>query len=422
VLLRHLSDQNASLIYISDNISQWGYSAEEFLTAKMVLQDIIHPGDLERVREELLRYKEQDLDQYEQEYRIITKDKQVRWVCDRTSVVRDRDGQKLYNQGFLVDVTQLKQAEEKLAASEKMHRRILETAGEGFALIDLNMQYTEINQTYCNMLGYTREEIIGKTPLDLATPAFREYILANLNIYTDQKYRVIEGELMAKDGRTVPVLIHGNTLRSEDGTVLCHVAFVSDMTEHKKALALAGEVQKSLLPKEVPLVKDFDIAGKSVSCDDVGGDYFDFLPGVCEDSDNLCVAVGDISGHGVDAALLMATARAFLRARAQEPGSLGNIVADFNRHLTEDLYASGRFMTFFALALEPNKERISWVRAGHDPALLYSPREDRFSELDGEGLPIVVENHTQYQEQHMKGLIPGQIITIGTDGIWEALN
>jgi sigma-B regulation protein RsbU (phosphoserine phosphatase) len=420
VLFRRLSNQEASLVYVSDNVSQWGYDPRDLLAGRVLFRDVVHPDDKDRISQEIEKYKQQDLDEYEQEYRIIAGDGKVHWVHDRTSVVRGDTGEILYNQGLLLDVTLRKQAEQELEASERKHRRILETAGEGFVLMDLDLKFVEVNQAYLDMLGYTRQELEGKSPMDLSTPEFREYMLANKEEFLSQEYRLIEGELVAKDGRVVPVLIHANTLTCEDGTDVGNVAFVADMTMHKQALALAGEVQKSLLPQEPPSIKGFDIAGKSVSCEDVGGDYFDFLQGVCEHEDNLCVAVGDISGHGVDAALLMTSARAFLRARAQEPGGLSFIMDDLNRHLAQDLYGSGRFMTMFALAIEMDRGRISWVRAGHDPALLYSPNTGDFSKLGGEGLPIAVVPDTIYQEQHLKKLTPGQIVAIGTDGIWEA--
>jgi sigma-B regulation protein RsbU (phosphoserine phosphatase) len=194
------------------------------------------------------------------------------------------------------------------------------------------------------------------------------------------------------------------------------------MTEHKKALALAGEVQKSLLPQSKPDVHGLDVAGRNVSCDEIGGDYFDFL-WRRENPDGLfSVVVGDITGHGVDSALLMTSARAFLRMRASQPGTISDIVSAMNSHLTQDVLESGRFMTLFYLTVDPHKNRIDWVRAGHDPALLYDPRQDTFEELMGTGMALGVSDVFKYPQNHHEGLTNGQIIAIGTDGIWEAFN
>jgi sigma-B regulation protein RsbU (phosphoserine phosphatase) len=200
------------------------------------------------------------------------------------------------------------------------------------------------------------------------------------------------------------------------------MAFITDMTEHKKAMALAGEVQKSLLPQSKPEVQGLDIAGRNVSCDEIGGDYFDFLWRRENPDGPFTVVVGDITGHGVDSALLMTSARAFLRMRASQPGTMAEVITAMNRHLTRDVLESGRFMTLFYLTVDPQKDNITWVRAGHDPAILYDPQQDAFEELKGSGVALGVNDNFEYNENHRKGLANGQIIAIGTDGIWEAFN
>jgi sigma-B regulation protein RsbU (phosphoserine phosphatase) len=191
------------------------------------------------------------------------------------------------------------------------------------------------------------------------------------------------------------------------------MAFITDMTEHKKALALAGEVQKSLLPQSKPIVHGLDIAGRNVSCDEIGGDYFDFLWRRENPDGPFSVVVGDITGHGVDSALLMTSARAFLRMRASQPGTMSEIVTAMNRHLTRDVLETGRFMTLFYLTVDPRKDRIDWVRAGHDPAILYDPQKDTFIELKGSGMALGVNDAFKYAENRHEGLANGQIIAIG---------
>ena len=321
-----------------------------------------------------------------------------------------------------MDITERKIVEDELRKSEEKYRRIVETAGEGFILMDEDLEIVDVNDAYCRLLGYSRQELLGKTPLDLATEEFKQFMLTNRDTILGQEYREFEGSSVAKDGRHVPILVHGNTLRDDEGNVIGNMAFVTDMTEHKKALALAGEVQKSLLPQEKPLVKGLDIAGKNVSCDEIGGDYFDFLWRRDSRKGPFSVVVGDISGHGVDSALLMTTARAFLRMRASQPGTLSEIITAMNRHLTRDVLESGSFMTLFYLTIDPEKKRIEWVRAGHDPAILYDPVRDEFEELKGSGVALGVIETFDYEENCRRSLVNGQIIAIGTDGIWESVN
>ena len=204
---------------------------------------------------------------------------------------------------------------------------------------------------------------------------------------------------------------------------------INEMTEGlierdrmRRSLNLAKEVQQALLPRADPLVKGLDIASTSVYCDETGGDYYDFLdcdiPGV----NKISVVVGDVSGHGVPSALLMATARAFLRQRSAMPGSISQIISDVNRQLSRDVEESGGFMTLFYLTIDPENRCLSWVRAGHDPAIFYDPATDTFEELLGRGMAIGVDENKHYEEYERKRLEKGQIIFLGTDGIWEARN
>ncbi|NNL76108.1 MAG: SpoIIE family protein phosphatase [Desulfobacterales bacterium] len=422
ILFRRVAGDEPRLVYVSDNIRQMGYSAEEFFSEQVLFREIVHPDDMERVAAEIKEFAEKDVEEYVQVYRILTKKGDIRWVEDQTSVVRNAEGVKTHNQGILVDITDRKLAEDELRKSEEKFRRIVETAGEGFILMDEDLVIVDVNEAYCKMLGYTRQELLGKTPLDLATEKFRQFMVDNRDIILAKEYREFEGSCTTKNGRHVPVLIHGNTLRDDRGNVIGNMAFVTDMTEHKKALALAGEVQKSLLPQDKPLVRGLDIAGKNVSCDEIGGDYFDFLWRRDSQKGPFSVVVGDISGHGVDSALLMTTARAFLRMRASQPGTISEIITAMNRHLTRDVLETGRFMTLFYMTLDPENKRIDWVRAGHDPAIVYDPGRDQFEELKGSGVALGVNEAIHYEENFQSGLANGQIIAIGTDGIWEAVN
>jgi sigma-B regulation protein RsbU (phosphoserine phosphatase) len=196
---------------------------------------------------------------------------------------------------------------------------------------------------------------------------------------------------------------------------------VPKLDEHLRmspALGVAQEVQQSLLPKDDPTLQGFDISGSSVYCDETGGDYYDFIK---IDQDRLAVVVGDVSGHGVSSALLMATARALVMLRASMPGQAAGIINDVNKQLSLDTYQTGNFMTFFYCELTWAQRKVCWVRAGHDPALLYDSNTGGFDELKGHGLALGVDYTFEYEEFD-RTLAPGQIVLIGTDGIWEMHN
>jgi sigma-B regulation protein RsbU (phosphoserine phosphatase) len=191
----------------------------------------------------------------------------------------------------------------------------------------------------------------------------------------------------------------------------------------KRDLGLAMEVQQNLLPSGPPTIPGLDIAGRSVYCQETGGDYYDYIP--LADSGGrprLCAAVGDVVGHGIPAALLMTTVRALLRGRLDRPGGLAEKVCDINRLLCLDTAASGSFATLFLIEVDPGAGRLEWVRAGHDPALLYRAGTDSWEELGGSGMALGVEGACTYPADNRAGFERGDIVLVGTDGIWETQN
>ncbi|MHC1711479.1 MAG: SpoIIE family protein phosphatase [Solidesulfovibrio sp.] len=192
----------------------------------------------------------------------------------------------------------------------------------------------------------------------------------------------------------------------------------------KQDMLLAMEVQQNLLPKAPPTLPGLDIAGATFFCDETGGDYFDYLQFMPAGATACDVVLGDVTGHGISAALFMATGRALLRGGRdadQGPAALLTLV---NGLLCQDTSDSGRFLTLFFLRLENGgvgpRGSLVWSRAGHDPALVYDPATDDFEELMGPGIPLGVLPEFVYEEQARPGLAPGQVLVIGTDGIWEA--
>jgi sigma-B regulation protein RsbU (phosphoserine phosphatase) len=187
----------------------------------------------------------------------------------------------------------------------------------------------------------------------------------------------------------------------------------------RAALDLAMEVQQNLLPQKSKAMPGLDIAGRSLYCDETGGDYYDFLEVCFRNSNHFGLAVGDVSGHGISAALLMASVRAFLRCRVTQPGGAAEIITDVNRLVTADTGESGHFMTLFYAEIDPASKTLQWVRAGHDPALFYDPTFNAIEELGGEGMALGIDANFSYRQNARADLSAGQILLIGTDGIWE---
>jgi sigma-B regulation protein RsbU (phosphoserine phosphatase) len=187
-------------------------------------------------------------------------------------------------------------------------------------------------------------------------------------------------------------------------------------------LYLAMEVQQTFLPHGMPAILGWDIAARSIYCDETGGDFYDFLEDPSGRPTRLGIVVGDGSGHGVSAALLMASVRAALRTRAAQPGSPAEVISEVNRLVSCDTEETGHFMTLFYVEVDLAQKALRWVRAGHEPALLIDPATGSVEELKGEGMAVGVDADFVYRENTRGLLQKGQVLFIGTDGISETRN
>jgi sigma-B regulation protein RsbU (phosphoserine phosphatase) len=218
-----------------------------------------------------------------------------------------------------------------------------------------------------------------------------------------------------------------------------------DRTRLRSAMAVAMEVQQGLLPARPPNVRGLDVAGFSAYCDETGGDYFDYLVldrhgdrlrpgdvtapdgpspgerGAAREGSGLLVAIGDVVGHGIGSALVMAGARGVLHSRATRCGHLGELMTHLNDELVPDL-GGHRFITMLLWYLDPGRGTACWANAGHDPALVYDPHADRFEESGRGGIPLGIEAGHAYEEYAFGPVRPGQVFVLGTDGIWETVD
>ncbi|EMG38086.1 serine phosphatase RsbU, regulator of sigma subunit [Desulfocurvibacter africanus PCS] len=238
------------------------------------------------------------------------------------------------------------------------------------------------------------------------------WITANISKLVGMTRRLSQGDFEAR----VDIRTH-DELRELGESFNAMVPALQERLAIKESLDLAREIQRNLLPAEAPHAPGLEVAGASHSCEETGGDYYDYLDGCCEGR-GLAVCVGDVSGHGLPAALFMASARAFLRAQAGSSTSLAEAVSRVNRLIYHDTYRTGHFMTL--LLMEFDRDGVSWVRAGHDPALVYDPVADSFDELSGPGLALGLMPDYQYSQERRADLRPGLLFCLATDGVWEA--
>jgi len=185
----------------------------------------------------------------------------------------------------------------------------------------------------------------------------------------------------------------------------------------QQSLALAADVQAELLPSQAPSFPGLDVAGTSVSYEQIGGDYYDFI-----DLDpSFGVALGDIMGHGIAAAMLMATARAHVRSGVMPLPELGDLFNGVNARLADDL-GDEKFMTLAFYVLTPEQGRVDWISAGQDPAFHFRAATGEIEEVVNKNVPIGVIADWEYKATSRDDLAAGDVLLLGTDGIWEMRN
>ncbi len=225
---------------------------------------------------------------------------------------------------------------------------------------------------------------------------------------------------LSKGEFNVHVDIHSNDELEDLGQAFNDVGPQLKDREHlRESLALAKEIQQLLLPKDPPQLEGFDIAGNSVYCDETGGDYFDYIevaPG------KIGAVVGDVVGHGIGAALLMASASAVLRSHARDYGAdLEHLIAFLNRYLAKNV-GDAKFMTLFYGLLDVQHRSVKTISAGHGPALYYRSASKAIENIPTSGLPLGIMEDETYAQPKEWTLEPCDLLVIGTDGIWEARN
>lgn len=207
-------------------------------------------------------------------------------------------------------------------------------------------------------------------------------------------------------------------LASQAGVAIQRQRLLDHFAEKQKLqrdLNIARGIQQGLLPREQPAVAGFEVAGWNQPADETGGDFFDFLPLA---DGRLFVALADATGHGIGPALVMAEARALLRAAVRRAGSLAEAVSDVHELLCLDL-PDGRFVTAFCGLLDAGSGTLEFLSAGQGPILVYDASADAFRDLAAQGLPLGFVPDITYSGETLVSLDTGDVVVLLTDGFYE---
>ncbi|MBU1100268.1 MAG: SpoIIE family protein phosphatase [Bacteroidetes bacterium] len=184
----------------------------------------------------------------------------------------------------------------------------------------------------------------------------------------------------------------------------------------KEEMDLAKDIQQKLLPKSLPQIEGYDIASINISAKDVGGDFYDFIP---LPGNKLAFCLGDVSGKGVPAALIMANLMAILRTQILLTGSCGNCLTESNKFLFNSI-ESDKFATLFLGILDQVSGDLTYSSAGHENPIIISDKYE-IAKLETEDIVLGIQPEYDYTEKTINLRI-GDTLIIYSDGIIEAEN
>ncbi len=184
----------------------------------------------------------------------------------------------------------------------------------------------------------------------------------------------------------------------------------------ERELELATEIQQRFQPSGPPIVDGYEFQGISFSCYEIGGDYYDFIP---RHDGTMLVALGDVSGKGTSASLLMSSLHAAIHGQVAAKTPLHQMVTSVNVYLTNNTPAN-RFITLFVAELEPVSGNLTFINAGHNPPLI-GRANGSLELLQSGGLPLGLMDFAEYEVGHAQ-LGAGDVLFIYSDGVSEANN
>jgi PAS domain S-box-containing protein len=258
VLFRWKAEEGWPVATVSRNVKQFGYTPEELFSGTVTFADMVHPEDLGQVSQEVQEYSAKNIDRFRQEYRIVTKEGEVRWVDDRTVIERDPQGRIVAYQGLIIDRTESKQAEKILAESEQRFRLLAEATLDAMA-ITAQEEIVDCNEQMEGLLGLTRADLLGKSIMEFIVPEHQTLGAEAQRTGQQDFYELI----MLTPGRTqFPVRMRCRTMEI-DGRPVCITA-INDITEERRveeALHTAHEQLRAIIDSSSVAIVALDTEG-----------------------------------------------------------------------------------------------------------------------------------------------------------------
>lgn len=298
----------------------------------------------------------------------------------------------------------LERALVKSRVSEANLRTIVDKNVDGIVIADARNVVLHANVAAEILFGHASGELTGSTlGFPAAVGETREIFIARAS------------------GQTVPVEIRASEIEWEKKPAVMLV--LHDLSDRKRVesirvkMRLAREVQQNLLPTVVPQLPGFEIAGASISADETGGDYYDYIrmPG-----NALGLVVADASGHGYGPALLIAEVSAFLRAYASIQCDAGTVLSLLNRSLLEQREEISHFVTAIFVRIDMDSRTFTFANSGHPAGILLGAKGEVRMKLGSVDPPIMLMPDLEFRSSPEIPFETGDLLVLISDGFVEA--
>lgn len=356
------------------------------------------------------------------ETEIFVKNERLRagaWISANAAPLRDRTGRVWGGVMVLHDIT-------SSTRNRGILHRIagaLDQTADSVVITDTSGLIEYVNWGFENITGYTGEEVLGKDPRALRSKNHSDEFYGNLRA-TLLAGRVFRGTIAIrkKNGELYYSEQTITPLKGARGHIEHFVSVGQDVTgvlraaEEEDKMQLARIVQQKLYPADAPSLRHFDIAGAAHPVDATGGDCFDYIS---VPDGRLDIAIGDVSGHGIATALIMAGTRGYLRAMAKTLPDVREVLAAVNSTLVEDV-AGSHYVTMVLAQLDPRTRSFVYSSAGHIPGYVLDRRGAVRKELSSTGLPLGLFREWECSPSVQIPLEAGELVVFWTDGVTEA--
>ncbi len=359
---------------------------------------------------------------------------------------------------------QLKRAVEELSILNELSRAIgasVDSEDIIHKIVDRSMRAVQAEQTVVTLVDRNANQSMKTLVRAMTSSAehphyhVNENLLGWMHLYkkplltndptTDERFRGLKWDQTVQSILCVPLMVKSELIgvvtsynkkgdgrfNEEDQRLLAIIAGQSAqiienarLYEEEKALVsmkeqikLAAQIQQDLLPKQPPQLAGYDIAACSIAAQMVGGDYFDF---VHVHDGRWAVCLGDVSGKGLPASLLMATLQATLRGQTALDQAVRETIARSNRLIYQSTDPE-KFATLFYAILDPGRGGLAFCNAGHEYPMLFKPGTAAPARLVTGGMALGVVEEFPYEEDVAR-MDPGDTLIVYSDGIPDAVN